>query len=219
MVLNKHMPYRIIPFINGEIYHIYNRGVAKLPIFSEKRDYRRLLDTLHYYKHQDPKPQFSQIKRFKDFEIEVNPKIVEILCYCLMPNHYHILIRQLENNGIPEFISKITNSYTKFFNIKYERVGPLLQGQFKAVRIEATEQLMHVSRYIHLNPTTSFLVKDLENYEWSSYLNYIGLKEDNVCEKDFISSLFKSPEEYKQFVLDQKDYAQKLHLIKHLSFE
>lgn len=213
------MPYRKIPFVNGEIYHIYNRGVAKLPIFSEKRDYDRFLSTIYYYSYQDPKPQFSQVKRFKDFQIEENPQIIEILCYCLMPNHYHFLIRQLEDGGVPEFISKFTNSYTKYFNIKHDRVGSLLQGQFKAVRMETTEQLIHVSRYIHLNPTTSFLVKDIEKHMWSSYPNFIGLNEDDICNKKFILSLFKSPEDYRQFVLDQQNYAQELHKIKHLILE
>lgn len=213
------MPYRKIPFVNREIYHVFNRGVAKLPVFLDKRDYYRFVDAIYYYMHQGPKPQFSQIKRFKDLNIEKNKKIAEIMCYCLMPNHYHFLIRQLEDNGISELISKVTNSYTKFFNIKHERVGPLFQGQFKAVRIESDEQLLHVSRYIHLNPTTSFLVKDLSRYIWSSYSSYIGTSQDKISSKDFILSLFNNTSQYQKFVTDQKDYAQKLYLIKHLTLE
>jgi len=136
-----------------------------------------------------------------------------------MPNHYHFLIRQIQDNGISEFISKISNSYTKYFNTRYSRVGPLLQGQFKALRIESDEQLIHVSRYIHLNTIASFLVKDLKEYPWSSYQNYISSQFDKACSKDFVLSMFKSEHTYEEFVLDQVDYAQKLELIKHLALE
>ncbi|MCL5784226.1 MAG: transposase [Patescibacteria group bacterium] len=210
------MPYRTTPLVNDQIYHVFNRGVAKLPIFTDKRDYNRFLETIYYYQFQGPKPQFSQLNRFKDFKFEKNEKIVEILCYCLMPNHYHFLIKQLQENGISEFINKISNSYTKFFNAKHNRIGPLLQGQFKAVRIESDTQLIHVSRYIHLNPIASFLVKNLKDYSWSSYLAYIGLQIDRVCTNDIILSLFKTKKKYEQFVLDQVEYAQSLETVKHL---
>lgn len=210
------MPYRKTPLVNNEIYHVFNRGVAKLPIFEDKRDYHRLLETLYYYQFQGPKPQFSQLKRFKDLNFERNKKIIEIICYCLMPNHYHLLIRQLQENGISEFINKVSNSYTKYFNTRHTRVGPLLQGQFKAVRIENDEQLIHISRYIHLNPIVSFLVKDLKTYPWSSYSNHIGLYEDKLCSKELVSSMFKSPQIYEKFVLGQVDHGKNLEIIKHL---
>lgn len=207
------VPYRKIPLVNNEVYHVFNRGVAKLPIFNDKRDYNRFLETLYYYQFQGPKPQFSQLKRFKEIKFDHNPKIVEIVCYCLMSNHYHLLLRQLQDNGISEFINKLSNSYTKYFNTRHERVGPLLQGQFKAVRIESDEQLMHVSRYIHLNPITSYLIKDLKEYTLSSYLSYINLQKDNLCEKELILSMFKNIQQYEEFVLDQVDYARTLKLI------
>lgn len=210
------MPYRIAPLVNDQIYHVFNRGVAKLPIFTDRRDYNRFLETIYYYQFQGPKPQFSQLNRFKDFKFDKNKKIVEVFCYCLMPNHYHFLIKQIEANGISEFISKLSNSYTKYFNTKYDRVGPLLQGQFKAVRIEYDEQLVHVSRYIHLNPIASFLVKDLKEYQWSSYPSYIGLQVDKICTSEFILSMFKTKQKYEQFVLDQVEYAQSLERIKYL---
>lgn len=213
------MPYRTTVLATGEIYHIFNRGVAKMPIFSSKRDYNRLLETLYYYQFQNPKPQFSHLSRFKDFNFEKNKKIIEIICYCLMPNHYHLLIKQLENNGISEFIKKVFNSYTKYFNTKHNRVGPLLQGQFKAVRIGYDEQFIHVSRYIHLNPITSFLVKDLQDYPWSSYHDFIGLQKDKLCNNSSVMSSFKSPKKYEKFVLDQVKYGQSLEIIKHLAID
>lgn len=209
------MPYRKIPLVNDEVYHIFNRGVAKLPIFEGRRDYNRFLNTFYYYQFQEPRPRFSQIKRFKVQNFENNQRIIEVLCYCLMPNHFHFMIKQLKKNGISQFMSKLSNSYTKYFNTIHGRVGPLLQGQFKAVRVESDEQLIHLSRYIHLNPTTSFLVKDLKDHNWSSYLNYINSLDDKLCSKTLLLSMFKSPQTYEQFVLDQQDYAQSLKIIKH----
>lgn len=213
------MPYRKIPLVTDEIYHVFNRGVARLPIFEDKRDYNRFLETLYYYQFQGPKPQFSQLKRFKDFNFEKNKKIVEIICYCLMPNHYHLMIKQLQDNGISEFINKLSNSYTKYFNTRHDRVGPLLQGQFKAIRVETEEQLIHLSRYIHLNPIVSFLVKDLKEYFYSSHLAFIGIFQDKICTKELVLSMFKSPSVYEQFVLDQVDYGKNLEQIKHLTMD
>lgn len=213
------MPYRTTVLGTGEIYHVFNRGVAKMPIFNNRRDYNRLLETLYYYQFQGPKPQFSQLSRFKDFNFEKNKKIIEIICYCLMPNHYHLLIKQLEDNGVSEFINRVFNSYTKYFNTKHNRVGPLLQGQFKAVRIGYDEQFIHVSRYIHLNPITSFLVKDLRDYPWSSYHDFIGLQKDKLCNNSPVMAFFKSPKKYEKFVLDQVKYGQSLEIIKHLAID
>lgn len=214
------MPSRIVPFVNGQIYHIYNRGCEKRRIFESRADYQRFLKLLNYYQFEGPKPKLSY---FLNLDIKaakpvLNKKIIEILNYCLMPNHFHLTLKQLEDGGITEFMSKISNGYTKYFNIKEERVGPLLQGEFKSVLVESDEQLIHLSRYIHLNPSSSFLVKDPGDYEWSSYKEYIENSE-RLCSKEEILAFFKSPEDYKQFVLDQKDYAQKLEIIKHQLLE
>lgn len=207
------MPARIIPLVNGQFYHIYNRGVEKRRIFENRRTYTRFLQAASYYQLKGPKPKFSNFIKYKLFEPDPNEKIVDIICYCLMPNHFHFLIKQLKEGGVSEFISKLINSYTKYYNIKFDRVGPLLQGQFKAVLIESDEQLIHVSRYIHLNPVSSFLVKKPEDYEWSSYNEYLNGK--GICAKNEILNFFKSAKDYKKFVDDQINYAQKLELIKH----
>lgn len=91
-----------------------------------------------------------------------------------MPNHFHLLLQQIRDGGITEFISKLTNSYTRYFNIRNKRIGPLFQGEFKAVHVETDEQLIHLSRYIHLNPIVSYITKKLESYQWFSYLEYLG---------------------------------------------
>ena len=133
-----------------------------------------------------------------------------------MPNHFHLLLKQLNDGGVQEFIRKVSNSYSKYFNTKNKRVGPLFQGEFKAVTIESDEQLLHVSRYIHLNPYVSGLVKDLKDFRYSSYLDFIGLRNDTLCNKKVILSFFKSSKEYKDFVSDQKSYGIELERIKHL---
>ena len=212
------MPSRIIPFVNGQYYHIYNRGVEKRDVFEISWDYKHFIDTLLYYQLEGPKPRFSQFSKNQIFKPNLDKKIVDIVCYCLMPNHFHLLLKQVKENGITEFISKLSNSYTKYFNTKYKRIGPLLQGEFKAELVKSDEHLIHVSRYIHLNPLVSYLVKDLSLYRWSSYHEYIN-GDKGICQKDDVLAFFKSPKHYKQFVLDQADYGKSLETIKHQVLE
>ena len=208
------MPRRIIPFANEYYYHIYNRGVEKRSIFENGNEYRRFIKTIKYYQFAGPKPKLSKFLYSPIVKVALNEKIVEVVCYCLMPNHFHLLLKQLKDGGITEFISKLSNSYTKYYNTKHTRVGPLLQGEFKAVLVESDEQLVHLSRYIHLNPIASLLVRNLDDYRWSSYKEYID-DIDGICTKNGVMSLFKSPKDYQQFILDQVNYAQELELIKH----
>jgi putative transposase len=136
-----------------------------------------------------------------------------------MPNHYHFLLIQLEDEGIREVFSKVQNAYVRYFNLRNDRVGPLFQSRFKALRIESDEILRHVSRYIHLNPSTSFLVKaeNLSGYYWSSYPDYLGIRKSNIVEVDvdFILKLFNGKRSfYEKFVLDQVDYQRSLAYLK-----
>lgn len=214
MVYYKYMSSRPVPFVNGELYHIFNRGVAKMPIFNNSYDHNRFIKTVLYYSVDDLKPKFS-IFTPTTRRLNTERKIVNFVCYCFMPNHFHFLLQQVKEGGITEFMSKISNSYTKYFNTKNKRVGPLLQGEFKAVHIEKDEQLLHVSRYIHLNPLVGYLTKDLKAYRWSSYLEYLNLTDNTICSKELVLDQFNSPNAYKQFLLDQKDYALQLEVIKH----
>lgn len=210
------MPYRLTTFTNHNFYHIFNRGVEKRDIFSEDHDYQRFLETLYYYQYKGPKPRFSTHKRFRNNDFETNPKIIEIICYCLMPNHFHLLIRQAGEGGSQEFMRKISNSYTKYYNTRHNRIGPLFQGEFKAVPIETDEQLVHLSRYIHLNPYVSDLVNKAEHYQYSSYSTFLGLGFNRLCTKEPIVDFFKATGQYKAFVEDYQEYAKELEEIKHL---
>ncbi|RJQ36975.1 hypothetical protein C4559_04590 [Candidatus Microgenomates bacterium] len=210
------MPYRSTPFLSENFYHLFNRGVEKRIIFSDDHDYQRFLQTLYYYQFSGPKPRFSTHKKFKIKDFSHNPKIIDIICYCLMPNHFHLLIRQVKEGGIQEFIQKVINSYTKYYNTKHNRVGHLFQGVFKAVPIETDEQLLNVSRYIHLNPYVSDLTKNSETYQYSSYQAFIGKTSDTLCVKKPILDFFQDEVAYERFVNDHASYAKEIEYSKHL---
>jgi len=219
---------RKVPLVAGEIYHVFNRGVEHRPIFLTKRDYRRFLKTINYYRFVSTPLRlfrFYQLsaerqKEILDSLVRANRKHIGIIAFCLIPNHFHLLLKQLSESGISLFLSQLQNSYTKFFNLKYNRVGPLFQGQFKAVRIETDSQLAHVSRYLHLNPYSSFVIKDreeLEAYTWSSLNDYLGFEPQNpFIENKVIMGLFGSTENYRNFVYNNADYQRSLENIKHL---
>jgi len=136
-----------------------------------------------------------------------------------MPNHFHFLLQQVRDGGITEFISKLSNSHAKYINTKYKRDGHLLQGTFKAVYIETNEQLLHLSRYIHLNPVVGYLVENIADYQWSSYHEYMENQVLVTCEKEIVLSQFNSKAEYDRFVSDQVDYGKRLENIKHLALD
>ena len=184
-----------------------------MQIFNNFHDYNRFIKTMLYYAVEGPKPRLSIFA--PTTTILNDNKIVDIICYCLMPNHFHFLLKQKRDGGITEFISKLSNSYTKYFNVKNERVGPLLQGEFKSVHVDTDEQLIHLSRYIHLNPLVGYVTKNLDDYRWSSYPEYTGEVDRKTCAKEIVLDLFKSKEDYINFVLDQADYAKTLEAIKH----
>jgi putative transposase len=215
---------RKLVFANDQIYHVFNRGVEKRPTFTGKRELNRALLTLGYYHYADLPIKLSKFlvlsedlrsQMFKN--IKKLTTLVDVISFCLMPNHFHFLLKQNVDNGVSNF----TNSYTRYFNTKHERVGPLFQGTFKAVRITSDEQLIHVSRYIHLNPVSSFIIEAnvLEEYLWSSYIDYIGLGDRGIVKPELVTTLFGIKNSYKEFVLDQVDYARKLEGIKHLALE
>lgn len=220
------MPYRQTVFASGEYYHIYNRGVAHQPVFKSKRDYERFILTLSYYRFHNVPLRLSKLlqlsKEARDDILSAlykeDSKTVEIVAYCLMPNHFHLLVKQTDEGGISKYLRQSINSYAKFFNTKYKRIGSLFQDMFKAVLIESDEQLIHVSRYIHLNPLVSYLVnrEELLEYPWSSLHSYLERSEGYFVDAEPVMAHFKSGEKYMQFVLDQEDYGKTLERIKHL---
>ena len=223
------MPIRKTPLFNGEYYHVFNRSIDNKPIFTSRKECKRALIAVQYYQFSLLPLKLSLFLRLSvDHRSELlmqlsseNKRLINLLCYCLMPNHFHFLLKQTEDKGISRFVRNFENSYTKYFNKKEERDGPIFKGQFKAVRIERDEQLLHVSRYIHLNPYSSFLVKDYKSimeYEWSSIGEYLGNRK-GFCYSGLILSFYNSSEGYKKFILNHADYQRRLEGIKHLTFE
>ncbi|MBI2196427.1 transposase [Candidatus Daviesbacteria bacterium] len=213
------MTYQQAVFGNDEFYHVVNRGVEKRLTFLDKRDYQRFLQTLEYYRFKNPPTRFSFKNRPNILKKgSSNEVLIEVICFCLMPNHFHLLLKQAKENGISVFLSKLTNSYTKYFNTRHKRVGPLFQGSFKAVRIEDDEQLVHTSRYIHLNPLIDYLVKNLRVYQYSSYRQFLDL-EDGFCKIHYVLDRFPSPGAYEKFVLDQEEYGRTIKKIERLLLE
>lgn len=223
------MPYRKTPLVKNEIYHVFNRSIARQPIFKTQLDHKRIIDIINFYRHDTKPLRFSHFKRLpveqkKDIleEYAKNHKyLVEIYAYCIMPNHFHFLLKAVQDSGISIFMRNLQHSYSNYFNIKNNRTGSLFQSMFKAIRIETDEQLFHVSRYIHLNPATSFIIsiEALETYQWSSFKDFINKANEGMINKQYIYDNFKSVGEYKKFVYDQAGYQRELDKIKHLIFK
>ncbi len=213
-----------------EIYHVFNRSVGRQPIFLNSHDFQRAVQVADFYGYATPRLRFSHFNRLSmeernKFLLELkmsSSKIVDIFAYCLIDNHYHFLLRQLKDLGIIKFLSNFQNSYAKYFNTTRKRNGALFQAVFKAVRIEGDEQLLHVSRYIHLNPFSSFSikeVKDLVNYPWSSLGDYLGIRESGMVNTNFLLGYFPSMEKFKDFIYDQADYQRRLKELEYFVLE
>lgn len=220
---------RKIVFSNGYIYHVFNRGIDRRSVFTGFREFSRAQELIKYYLCKDTPVSYSKfLQQPKEIREQViqqmkrDEKLVNVLAYCLMPNHFHFMLQQNSDRGIPKFISNFTNAYTRYFNTKHGRTGPMFEGIFKAVLVESDEQLIHLSRYVHLNPVVSSIINEdqLSNYKWSSYHQYISKSDDDgYINTSLVLSMFKSKDKYKEFVLDQVKYGKKLEAIKHLTLE
>lgn len=224
------MPYRKTPIVKDEIYHVFNRSIARQPIFLTNSAYQRMLDVVSFYQYQKPILRYSHYNRlpqsqkndFLDNLKQNGRKQIEILAFCLMPNHVHFLIKEVIEQGISNFMRNSQNSYAKYLNTKTKRSGALFESMFKAVRIETDEQLIHVARYIHLNPITAFILKniaELMNYPWCSFSIYLGKDNLELVNKKVILGYFSTVKDLISFTKDQIDYQRQLDKIKHLLLE
>lgn len=224
------MPYRRVPIVVGQTYHVFNRSIAQQPIFLGTRYYRRGVELLEYYSYLKPGLRFSHYNRLplqqrNDFleNLKKNGrKQIQLFSFCLMPNHVHFLIKEIVNGGISQFMSNFQNGYAKYLNLRTERSGSVFLSMFKAVRIETDEQLLHVNRYIHLNPLTSYVIKkveELETYPWCSFREYLKGKSSDIVDTEFVLNFFSSKRKFKKFTFDQVDYQRQLDKVKHLILE
>lgn len=200
-------------FVENEIYHIFNRGVEKRQIFLDDRDYLRFIHDL--FEFNDENSVFNVSYYFNSKSNEVEPRylkkeqkprklLVEILIFTLMPNHFHLLLRQKRERGIVKFMQKLGTGYSMYFNKKYERVGGLFQGRFKAVLVKEEAHFIHLPFYIHTNPLDlnyggSTSIDYLKNYRWSSFPDYIGKKNfPSVTSRGFLLEFFGGEKEYEK---------------------
>lgn len=187
---------RKVRFANGEFYHIYNRGTDKRPIFLDQADFERFLLSMKEFNTKKPIGSLFE-NSFRDKTKLGSPtaKLVDIVCYCLNPNHYHLMIGQRIENGVSEFMKRLSGGYTQYFNIKYKRSGVLFQGKFKALHIDSNEYLLHLSAYINLNNKVHRLENKAIKSSWEEYNN----GKNGMCAKKIILKQFNKSSEYKSF--------------------
>lgn len=203
-------------------YHIFNRSIAKYIIFNDEHDYHRMIDILDLYRFKDFCYSYSYFASRSPLQqqaiinsINRNEKLVDIISYCLMPTHPHLILKQNCEKGITNFVSRVLNSYSRYFNERYKRKGPLWEGHFESRLIGSDELLLHMTRYAHLNAVTAKIVEKPEDWAYSSYHQYIGEDDgQEIC--DFDDVLDIKPDIYKKFVNDRISYQRKLSKIKKL---
>ncbi len=210
-------------FAVGEYYHVYNRGVEKRDIFLSDADRERFLRLL--FLSNGTKPiVFKSIQGRSLDEIDVGDTIVAIGAYVLMPNHFHILVKEITEGGLSTFMSKLTTGYSMYFNKKHERVGALFQNRFKAEHVDRDEYLKYLFSYIHLNPvklvtqnwntaqlSQSGEVKNyLAQYPYSSYLEYTGTNrpESRIINQKEFPEYFEKIHDFEDFIDDWLAYHQ-----------
>lgn len=193
-------------FASGTLYHIFNRGTAKTKIFLDREDYGLFLSRLREYLYPEKVDTAALAKTRQYVRGQLPSGVFDLLCYCLMPNHFHFLLHQKTELSASKLISKLCTSYSKVFNYKYKRVGALFQDQFKAVQIVSNEQLLWVSAYIHQNPLKAELVKKVEEYTYSSYPDYMGLRTGTLCKKELImEQCGNDPVAYRKHIMNFKE--------------
>jgi len=192
-------------------FHVYNRSIERMVVFGDDSEFSRMVQTITHYRCEKPKVKLSKSKQsHRVGGICGEERLVEIVAYCIMPTHFHLLISQTKAAGIAFFIGNLLNSYTRYFNVKYKRKGTLWEGRTKKVTLRSDEQLLHLTRYIHLNPVTAYLVDKPEDWVWSSYREYLlkvppGRK---LC--SYGSLLEINPDSYKKFVEDGISYQREM---------
>ena len=220
---------RKMPLAKGEVYHVYTRSIANYQIFNNESEFERMRRLIKYYKINTDvrlssfldliwvqKEGFNNAFMALSKDKENN---VQIIAYCLMPTHIHLVLKQLVEDGISDYMGNILNGFTRFFNTTRKRKGPLWESRFKSALVKNNVQLKHLVRYIHLNPTTAYLVTRPEDWLYSSYREYLGKinASQGICQFNDILDI--KPLLYRKFVNDQIAYQRELAKIKELILE
>ena len=210
-------------FSVGEYYHLYNRGVDKRIIFNNSYDYNRFLLLLYLCNSNEPVDLGNLLRNegrsFSDvLSMDKGENIVAVASYVLMPNHFHILVKEIIEGGISKFMEKILTGYSMYFNKKNRRTGSLFEGRFKATHVNKNEYLKYMFSYIHLNPiklidsnwktdgikNETTIEKHLRDYNYSSYLDYIGVTrlQNKLIDRRYFPKYFSSSKSFKDFIKD-----------------
>ena len=220
------MSRRKVPLVNKGVYHICSKSIQGFKIFNSDNDSKRMLDLMRFYNTNQPVCKFSDFlefaskaKKLEELVADHSMKLVRLIAYCIMPTHIHFILQQLEENGISMLMNTVLKAYSQYFNLRHNRKGPLWESRFKNVLVETDSQLLHLTRYIHLNPPTAHLVDRPEDWKWSSYREYLGriYKNQTIC--DFSDLVDISIPSYQKFVNDRIAYQRELGKIKHLILE
>ena len=210
------MSIRKVTFIPNEYYHIYNRGNSKQKIFLDKKDYQRFVDLLYAVNSQEGFNFSDSIKGISVYEQVKNPRLVSIGAYCLMPNHFHILITPLLEEGLTKFMQKLSTAYVMYFNGKYNRTGALFESKFKAEHVNNDVHLKYLFSYIHLNPV-KLIQKDwkevglkqkqksityLKSYKYSSFIDYL--------EENRLENIIVSKSSFPNYFPNKKDFIEEI---------
>ena len=181
-------------FSEGNIYHLYNRGNNKEILFRDEQDYRaflfRLGLVLGFKKEDLDKCEITKSPKSRIRISGLKSENFKLHAFCLMPNHFHLLIEQCGDESISKLMVKLCTSFSRYLNLKYKRVGYVFQDRFKAVHIETNPQLMLISSYIHMNPIKDSLANKPEDYKWSSYNDFIVNRKNSIIFKDFLLDIF-----------------------------
>jgi putative transposase len=216
------MSIRNIKFEIGEFYHLYNRGNSKQEIFLDKNDYLRFRDLLYALNNEDKFNFSDSLKGVSVYNRSNQSPLVAVGSYCLMPNHFHILITPLVENGVSRFMQKLSTAYVMYFNLKYKRTGSLFEGKFKAQYIKNDKYLKYIFSYIHLNPV-KLIQKEwkergiknkkqsldyLSNYLYSSYVDFLEIDrtEKKILNLENFPNYFPTKKAFNTEIFDWINY-------------
>ncbi|OHB25775.1 MAG: hypothetical protein A2542_03815 [Parcubacteria group bacterium RIFOXYD2_FULL_52_8] len=215
-----------IPLEVDSFHHVYNRGVDKRIVFQEDADYELFLIYLRILNDTEIDSPTRNSPALDDFSWHLRgERLVDIIAYCLMPNHFHLLLHERREGGISKFMQRLGTAYTMYFNEKNDRSGALFQGRFKNKLVDEYNYLLHVIDYLHLNPYDLWLSQNkrvegrksislfLEEYRWSSYQSYLTGTNNPILYREALDEFVEVPADYKSWLFEQNDFSQIGHLL------
>ena len=197
-------------FLPNEYYHIYNRGVDKRNIFSDHEDLLRFFESMSEFNSLSAigsiyENNFRKRKGLKRSSDHKN-RLVNFVCFCLNPNHYHFIITPVVEKGIERFMQRLGTGYTMYFNNKYKRTGSLFSGKFKSIHVGDNNYLLHLSAYVNLNSLVHNIKHNDKKFIKSSWSEYSKILNNNFCDKEVILEQFKNRDDYVKFAKDSLEY-------------